>query len=243
MPQAHRTTLICTADAMIDVDPVFVQADLRAATTELPTTLCDQRRAGIRGRIIRSRDLATPHMAVNSAGFGFCAPRHPHGTRGPACVNAAVSVRLVGLSLDWPAAARHDGWVPETIGNLVERFYSELWNRWNDMAVEDTLSPAFRFRGSLGQQTSGREGWRRYRDLVRAGSADFCNEIVELVCDGLRAAARLRYTGTHTGVLLGLPRSHAAAVRVRRCCVLYCRFALADQCLGPWRSRRAAPPA
>jgi predicted ester cyclase len=40
---------------------------------------------------------------------------------------------------------------------------------------------------------------------VEAGSADFHNEIVELVCDGGRAAARLRFTGTHTGPLLGLP--------------------------------------
>ena len=91
------------------------------------------------------------------------------------------------------------------IGELVERFYRDLWNRWNDYAVDDTLSPGFAFRGSLGQETEGREGWRRYRDLVRAGSADFCNEIVELVCDRQRAAARLRYTGTHTGVLLGMP--------------------------------------
>ncbi len=84
-------------------------------------------------------------------------------------------------------------------------FYGELWNRWNDSAVEDTLSPGFAFRGSLGQEASGRHGWRRYRDLVRAGSADFRDEIVELICDRQRAAARLRYTGTHTGVLLGLP--------------------------------------
>jgi predicted ester cyclase len=91
------------------------------------------------------------------------------------------------------------------IGGLIERFYGELWNRWNDSAVEDTLSPGFVFRGSLGQETSGRPGWRTYRDSVRAGSADFSNEIVELVCEGGRAAARLRYTGTHTGVLLGLP--------------------------------------
>jgi hypothetical protein len=62
-------------------------------------------------------------------------------------------------------------------------FYGELWNRWNDSAVEDTLSPGFAFRGSLGQEASGRHGWRRYRDLVRAGSADFRNEIVELICD------------------------------------------------------------
>jgi predicted ester cyclase len=95
--------------------------------------------------------------------------------------------------------------VAVSISDLVERFYGELWNKWNDLAVEDTLAPGFAFRGSLGQETVGRDGWRRYRDLVRAGSADFRNEIVELVRDGQRAAARLRYTGTHTGVLLGLP--------------------------------------
>ena len=71
--------------------------------------------------------------------------------------------------------------------------------------MQETLSPHFIFRGSLRQQTSGRHGWRQYRDLVRNGSADFSNEIVQLVCEGQRAAARLRYTGTHTGMLLGLP--------------------------------------
>jgi predicted ester cyclase len=95
--------------------------------------------------------------------------------------------------------------VAESISNLIERFYAELWNEWNDSAVEDTLSPGFAFRGSLGQETSGRDGWRHYRDAVRAGSADFRNEILELICDRQRAAARLRYTGTHTGVLAGLP--------------------------------------
>ena len=95
--------------------------------------------------------------------------------------------------------------VAVSIGVLIERFYGELWNRWNDSAVEGTLSPGFIFRGSLGQQTSDRQGWRRYRDLLHEGSADFHNEIVELVCDGGRAAARHRFTGTHTGPLLGLP--------------------------------------
>jgi hypothetical protein len=68
-----------------------------------------------------------------------------------------------------------------SIGVLIENLYGEPWNRWNDAAVDDTLSPDFAFRGSLGQETSGRQGWRRYRDLVHEGSADFHNEIVELV--------------------------------------------------------------
>ncbi len=49
-----------------------------------------------------------------------------------------------------------------------------------------------------------RTEWRAYRDAIRAGSSDFHNEIVTLVADGDRAAAGLRYTGTHTGHLVGL---------------------------------------
>jgi predicted ester cyclase len=107
--------------------------------------------------------------------------------------------------LDWPDTSRHNVPMSAPVGGLIERFYSELWNKWNDSAIEDTLSPGFTFRGSLGLETSGRQDWRRYRDWVRSGSADFRNEIIELVCDGERAAARLRFVGTHTGVLLGLP--------------------------------------
>ena len=88
--------------------------------------------------------------------------------------------------------------------SLVRRFYDDLWNRWDDAAVEEVLAPEFAFRGSLGVETAGRDGWRGYRDSVRAGSADFHNEVVTLVVDDDRAAARLRYTGTHTGELAGL---------------------------------------
>jgi predicted ester cyclase len=55
-----------------------------------------------------------------------------------------------------------------------------------------------------GTQTYGRTQWRTYRDTIREGSSDFHNEILTLVAEGSRAAARLRYTGTHTGHLAGL---------------------------------------
>jgi predicted ester cyclase len=105
---------------------------------------------------------------------------------------------------------------PQATRELVTRFYHRLWNEWDDAAVADTLAAGFVFRGSLGDQTKGRDGWRRYRDKVRAGSADFRNEIVDLIVDGDRAAARLRFSGTHSGPLLGLeatgrPFSYAGA--------------------------------
>lgn len=93
---------------------------------------------------------------------------------------------------------------PQAARDLVARFYHRLWNAWDDDAVEDTLAADFRFRGSLGDQTEGRDGWRRYRDKIRSGSHDFRNEIVDLVVDGDRVAARLRYSGTHSGPLLGI---------------------------------------
>lgn len=51
----------------------------------------------------------------------------------------------------------------------------------------------------------GPDGWRGYRDAIRAASPDFHNEIVELVVDADRAAARMEYSGTHAGTLLGHP--------------------------------------
>ena len=92
-----------------------------------------------------------------------------------------------------------------TTEGLVRRFYDDLWNRWDDTAVDEVLALNFAFRGSLGTETLGRDTWRGYRDSVRAGSADFHNDVVSLVVDGDRAAARLRYTGTHTGDLAGMP--------------------------------------
>ena len=91
--------------------------------------------------------------------------------------------------------------------SLVRRFYADLWNRWDDTAVDLLLTDDFTFRGSLGDQTRGRDGWRRYREAVRAGSSDFHNEVQALVVDGDRAAARLWYTGTHDGPLGGISPS------------------------------------
>ena len=88
--------------------------------------------------------------------------------------------------------------------DLVHAFYERLWNAWDDDLVPEVLHPALEFRGSLGTSTTGLAQWRAYRDGVRRGSSDFHNEVAELVVEGDRAAARLRWSGTHTGDLAGL---------------------------------------
>lgn len=95
---------------------------------------------------------------------------------------------------------------------LVRRFYAEVWNRWDDTAVNEVLHERFVFRGSLGDQVRGRDGFRRYRDKVRAAFPDFHNQIVDLVTSGDRAAARLRYSGHHQGGVLGVAATGARVV-------------------------------
>ena len=94
---------------------------------------------------------------------------------------------------------------PEQTRRLVNRFYARVWNEWDDGAVDGMLADDFEWRGSLGVETRGRDGFRGYRDMVRAGASDFHQELIELICEPERAAARVRATGHHTGVLLGIP--------------------------------------
>jgi predicted ester cyclase len=91
-----------------------------------------------------------------------------------------------------------------SVADLVHRFHDDLWNAWDDAAVSEVLHPDLRFRGSLGQETRGLDAWRAYRDDVRRGSPDFHNDVLDLVSDGDRAAARLRWSGTQDGPLLGI---------------------------------------
>jgi steroid delta-isomerase-like uncharacterized protein len=93
----------------------------------------------------------------------------------------------------------------DPVETLIHRFYNQAWNRWDDTVVDALLAEDFVFRGSLGEETVGRDGWRAYRDTVRAAVPDFHNEIVDLVVAPGRAAARLRWTGHHRGLLLGHP--------------------------------------
>jgi predicted ester cyclase len=103
-----------------------------------------------------------------------------------------------------------------TEDELVRRFYDDAWNRWDDSVVDEILAPDFSFRGSLGDEVRGRDGWRAYRDAVRRAVPDLHNEVVELVTASGQAAARLSCTGHHHGELLGrqgrdAPIAYAAA--------------------------------
>ena len=85
---------------------------------------------------------------------------------------------------------------------LVETFYHEVWNRADEALARRILHPGFRFRGTLGVETRGAEGFLDYMRLVRAVLADYSCTIEDIVGNGDRVAARMLFAGRHVGPFL-----------------------------------------
>lgn len=89
----------------------------------------------------------------------------------------------------------------DSIRRLVQQFYDDMWNTFDVSVLEQITAPDVTFRGSLGDVTTGRAELAGYVRKVQSAFPDFHNEVVELVAEGDRGFARLRYTGTHLGPL------------------------------------------
>jgi steroid delta-isomerase-like uncharacterized protein len=87
---------------------------------------------------------------------------------------------------------------------IVRRYYDDLWNRRDTALADELIATDFAFRGSLGTETRGRDGFLRYVATVRAAFPDFDNTVEELIAEGDKVVARLTYRGTHRGELFGV---------------------------------------
>jgi len=87
---------------------------------------------------------------------------------------------------------------------LVERFYHEVWNLADETAAREILDPDFHFRGSLGPETRGPDGFIAYVRLIHAALSGFTCTIEDIIEDGTRAAAKMRFAGRHSGTFFGV---------------------------------------
>jgi steroid delta-isomerase-like uncharacterized protein len=87
---------------------------------------------------------------------------------------------------------------------LIERFYHEMWNRFDQTLIPLLLTEDLEFRGSLGQAKHGHAGFAEYMNFIARTFPDFTNEIEETISEDDKAFARLKYSGTHRGELLGI---------------------------------------
>ena len=87
---------------------------------------------------------------------------------------------------------------------LIEKYYNDLWNRWNFSLADQLISPSVTFHGSVGISVQGLDGFREYMKMIRSAFPDFHNTIEEVVAENDRVAARLTYRGTHRGTIFGV---------------------------------------
>jgi steroid delta-isomerase-like uncharacterized protein len=90
-----------------------------------------------------------------------------------------------------------------SIPKLVGAFYERIWNRGDLDAAVDLLSEDFVFRGSLGSELRGREGFKDYVCLVRNALGNYQCEILECVTEEQQAFAKMRFSGIHVAEFRG----------------------------------------
>lgn len=86
---------------------------------------------------------------------------------------------------------------------LIDVWYRRMWNTWDKSAIAEICSRDVTFRGSLGTTVRGHAGVAQYMDQIRGAFPDFTNTVEEVISEGDKAFARLTYTGTHKGPILG----------------------------------------
>ena len=123
-----------------------------------------------------------------------------------------------------------------TAAALVERFYDVVWNKADEQAAREILDPDFIFRASLGPELRGPEGFIAYLRSVHAALENFICTIEDLIATEDRAAAKMRFTGTHRAKFFGVEAT-GRAHSVERGCVLYRAQRPDHRALGTRRRR------
>ena len=90
-------------------------------------------------------------------------------------------------------------------GRLVQRFYHEVWNEADETVAREILHADLRFKASLGPVRTGPEGFIDYMRSIHAALANYRCVIDDLIETDNRAAARMRFRGTHRGPFFGMP--------------------------------------
>lgn len=90
----------------------------------------------------------------------------------------------------------------EQVRSAVAAFYRDLWEKHDLARMPTLLAEDFVFRGSLGQEKRGHAGFAEYVALVHGALGDYRCDIEDMVVEGNRAFARMRFSGRHQGPLL-----------------------------------------
>ncbi len=87
--------------------------------------------------------------------------------------------------------------MPKTPKEIVECFYHEVWNNADEHAAREILDENFRFRGSLGPEKRGQDGFISYMRSIHEALRNYRCIIEDIVTTETRVTARMTFKGTH----------------------------------------------
>ncbi|MCA9811187.1 MAG: ester cyclase [Candidatus Dadabacteria bacterium] len=87
----------------------------------------------------------------------------------------------------------------------VRKFYNVIWDEYDKDAIPSVLSTDLTFRGSLGQEKRGHQGFIEYLDFVHEALGGYASIIEELVEEGNKVFAKMTFTGVHQNDFMGYP--------------------------------------
>ena len=111
-----------------------------------------------------------------------------------------MTTTITDLPVGDPAFAK-----AEVTRDLVKKFISDIWNRGELDLIPQVCSPKIRFNGNSGLDKIGHDGFAMMVATIHGALSDYHCEIHSMVVEDNKAFCRLRFSGKHTGDLLGYP--------------------------------------
>ena len=88
---------------------------------------------------------------------------------------------------------------------LVRRFYDEVFNKKNLMAIDEFLDPQIIEQALPPGLPDGSEGSRQFIGMYLAAFPDLHLTAEDLIAEGDKVVARFTLRGTHKGEFMGVP--------------------------------------
>lgn len=85
----------------------------------------------------------------------------------------------------------------------VRRFYEVLWNAHDKAAIPTVLHQDCTFRGSLGQEKKGHQGFAEYVDMVHHALGEYRCTIEDLVVERTKVFTKMSFSGLHRDDFMG----------------------------------------
>jgi len=90
----------------------------------------------------------------------------------------------------------------------VRKFYNVIWDEYNKDEIASVLHEDLTFRGSLGQEKRGHEGFIEYLDMLHKALGGYASIIEELVEEENKVFAKMTFTGIHQNDFMGYAPTH-----------------------------------